>query len=79
MVIWNHQAQGHIFGIFLSNPMCPKANNECLHSTKTESHDFPMYMFVKISWRTMREARVVFISVRGGPGGLLLGKGPNFT
>ena len=79
MVIWNHQAQVHIFGIVLSNPMYSKANNECLHNTKTESHDFPIQMFVKKSSRTMRVARVVFICVGGGPGGLLLGRGPNFT
>ena len=79
MVIWNHQAQVHIFGPFLSNPMYSKANNEYLHNTNTETHNNPIQMFVKISSRTMRVARVVFISVGGGPGGLLLGKGPNFT
>ena len=79
MVIWNHPSQVHISCLFLSNPMYSKANNEYLHNTKTETHSFPIKMFVKMSSRTMRVARVVFISLGGRPGGLLLGKGPNFT
>ena len=79
MVIWNHRAQVHISGLFLSNPMYSTANNEYLHNTTTETHNFPIKMFVKMSSRTMRVARVVFISLGGRPGGLLLGKGPNFT
>ena len=79
MVIWNHQVQVHIFCLFLSNPTYSKANNEYLHNTNTETHNNPIRMFVKKCSRTMRVARVVFISVGGGRGGLLLGKGPNST
>ena len=79
MVIWNHRAQVLISSLFQSNPMCFKANNKYLHSTKTETHNSPIEMLVKICSRTMRVARVVFISLGGRPGGLLLGKGPNLT
>ena len=79
MVIWNHRAQVHTSGLLQSNPMYSKANNKYLHNTKTETHNFPIKTFVKMSSRTMRVARVVFISLGGRPGGLLLGKGPNFT